>query len=74
MRLIKTFILHLYTDTERREQFCGDLQALAGRKAFTFKKNSELLALLQRLANEEIEDLPMIISQDETDPDLNQNA
>lgn len=70
MRLIKTFILRLYTDPELREQVCGDLQVLAGRKTFPFKNNVELLNLIQKLANEEARDLPMKVSQDENEPDL----
>ena len=37
-----------------REKTCGDLQALLGRKAFPLKSHSELLILLQNLANEEV--------------------
>lgn len=70
MRRIKTFILRLYTDPELREQICGDLQALPGRKALPFKNNAELLNLIHQLANEEAKELPMIASQDENEPDL----
>jgi hypothetical protein len=68
MRLIKTFILRLYTDPELRDQICGNLQALPGRKTFPFKNNAELLNLLHRLATEEAKDLPLRISQDENEP------
>jgi hypothetical protein len=70
MRLIKTFILRLYVDLEMREQICGDLQALPGRKTFPFKNNVELLNRLNQLANEESKELPMIASQDENEPNL----
>jgi hypothetical protein len=59
MRLIKTFILRLYTDPEQPEQFCGSLQGLARRKTFSFKSSAELLDLLHQLANEEVKDLPL---------------
>ena len=72
MRQIKTFILHLYTDLELREKTCGNLQALPGRKTLPFKNNTELLILLQHLANEEAKDLPMESSQNEKKPNLNQ--
>jgi len=70
MRLIKTFILRLYMDPELRDQTCGDLQALPGRKTFSFKNNAELLNLIHQLASEEVKELPMKASQDETEPDL----
>ena len=70
MRIIKTFILRLYTDLELREKTCGDLQALPGRKTFSFKNNTELLNLLHHLTNEEANDLPARISQDENEPNL----
>lgn len=70
MRLIKTFILRLYTDSELREKNCGDLQALPGRKTFSFKNNVELLNLLHHLTNKETKELPMIASQAENEPDL----
>jgi len=70
MRLIKTFILRLYTDPEQREQICGDLRALPGHKTFPFKNNSDLLTLLHRLVNKEVKDLPMTAAQDEKDSDL----
>jgi hypothetical protein len=67
MRLIKTFILRLYMDSELRDQTCGDLQALPGRKTFPFKNNAELLNLIHQLANEEAKDSPMRISQGENE-------
>lgn len=70
MRLIKTFILRFYVDLEIREQTCGDLQALPGRKTFPFKNNKELLNLIRQLSNEEAKDLPDTAAQNENDPDL----
>ena len=70
MRLIKIFILRLYTDPELREKTCGDLQALPGRKTFPFKNQTDLLNLLQRLANEEAKELILSASQDEDPTDL----
>jgi len=37
MRLTKTFILRFYTDTDQREQFCGEIQALPGKKFFPLR-------------------------------------
>ena len=70
MRLIKTFFLRLYIDAELREQICGDLRVLPGKKTFPFKNNSELLNLLYRLVNEEVKNLPVTASPDEQDVDL----
>lgn len=70
MRLIKTFILRLYTDPEQREQICGDLRALPGKNTFPFKNKSEFLNLLYRLVNEEVKNLPVTASPDEQDVDL----
>ena len=69
MRLIKTFILRLYVDLEMKEQICGDLQALPGRKTFPFKNNVELLNLIRQLSNEEAKNLPDTTAQNENDPD-----
>ena len=69
MRLIKTFILRFYVDLEIREQTCGDLQALPGRKTFPFKNNKELLNLIRQLSKEEAKDLPDTTAQNENDPD-----
>lgn len=70
MRLIKTFILRLYTDSELQETTCGDLQALPGHKTFPFKNNVELLNRLHQLANEESKELPMNTLQNENEPNL----
>jgi hypothetical protein len=51
MRLTKTFILRFYTDTDQREQFCGEIQALPGKKFFPFKNITELLTLLNKLVS-----------------------
>jgi hypothetical protein len=68
MRLIKKFILRLYTDLELREQICGDLQLLPGRKTFPFKNKVELVDILVQLANEEVKDNPLDISPGENEP------
>ena len=47
MRFIKTFVLHLYIDSEADDLLCGDLKALADKKVHYFKCVSELAALLQ---------------------------
>jgi len=51
MRLIKTFVLRFYTDTDHREQFCGEIQALPGKKSLPFKNITELLTHLNRLVS-----------------------
>ena len=70
MRLIKTFILHLYLDLELREQICGDLRMLPERKALPFRNNMELLNLLKQLSNEEAKDLPMDEPKNKNNPPL----
>ncbi len=47
MRFIKTFVLHLYIDSEADGRLCGDLKALSDKKMHFFKSLSELAALLQ---------------------------
>jgi hypothetical protein len=65
MRLIKTFILRLYTDLELPEQFCGNLQGLSRRKALPFKNSEELIDIVRRLAKEEVKDSRVNRSQTE---------
>lgn len=69
MRIIKTFFLRLYIDADMREQICGDLRVLPGKKTVPFKNNSELLNLLYRLVNEEVKNLPVTASPDKQDLD-----
>lgn len=45
MRFMKTFVLHLYVDSDEPERLCGDLQALPNRKARPFKNQAELMDL-----------------------------
>ena len=70
MRFLKTFVLHIYVDTELRHQICGDLQVLPKRKTFPFKNDSELLILVHRLANKKPEDSPLRYVQDKNDQNL----
>lgn len=63
MRIIKTFILRLYTDLELPDQFCGSLQSLTERKTISFKNSAELLDLLHHLANEKAKALSLNVSQ-----------
>lgn len=70
MRSFKTFILHFYTDTESRNQICGELRALPRRKKYSFKNGSELLLLVHRLVNEESDEVPFKEALDENDSDL----
>ena len=52
MRALKTFILRLYTDTDLQNQFCGDIQTLQKSNPYPFKNKTELLHLIQNLADE----------------------
>lgn len=65
MRFIKTFILRLYIDTDRREQICGDLQALPNSKSFPFKSEIDLNLLLQQFTDEQVVDSSSRNSQGE---------
>jgi hypothetical protein len=67
MRLIKTFLLRLYTDPGQGEKICGDLRILPGRKSLPFKNHSELIILLQRYSNEEVKNIPEIVPEDAND-------
>ncbi len=64
MRLIRTFILRLYTDPEMREKICGDVQALPGRKSYLFKNYTELLDRLHQLTNKDNREMPIRDSED----------
>ena len=55
MRLIKTFVLHLYVDTEASERLCGDLQAMPDRKSLAFKNQAELITRLQQSIRQALE-------------------
>ena len=54
MRLIKTFILRLYIDSEAPERLCGDVQALPKLETFPYKNEDWLIVLLHRLASQEV--------------------
>jgi hypothetical protein len=47
MRLVKTFVLHVYVDSDDPERLCGELQRLPDRKNYPFKTYAELLGLLR---------------------------
>jgi hypothetical protein len=64
------FILRLYKDLENRDQICGDLQALPGRKTSPFKNKEELLDLVMHLANKGSEGLPLHEAHDENGPNF----
>ena len=66
MRFIKSFMLHLYVDSEDPERQCGDLQAVSDRKSQLFKNQSELINLLQesiRLSFDELQTRPNHMNQ-----------
>ncbi len=50
MRAIKTFVLHLYLDTEAPERVCGDVRPLEDPESYPFKNPIEFETLLRRLA------------------------
>ncbi len=46
MRFIKSFVLHLYVDSEEPERICGDLLVVLDRKSRPFKNQAELSELI----------------------------
>jgi hypothetical protein len=48
MRLIKTYLLHLYTDTERPERICGDIRPLDEDRSYSFKNIDDLVIRLRQ--------------------------
>jgi hypothetical protein len=49
MRFIKTFILHLYVDSDAPERLCGDIRPLDEAESYPFKNQIEFEQLLRRL-------------------------
>ena len=49
MRWKRSFLLHLYVDTEEPKDLLGDLQAIPGRQLHFFKSETGLIDLLIRL-------------------------
>ncbi len=60
MRLVKTFILHLYVDTNVLERLCGDVRSLEEKESTSFKDKYELERLLHRCITKS---LPPPVSQ-----------
>jgi hypothetical protein len=52
MRLIKTYLLRLYTDTEATERICGDIRPVEEKHTYPFKNTNDFLILLRRLVGE----------------------
>lgn len=50
MRLIKTYLLRLYADTDVSERICGDIRFLDGKRSYSFKNLDEFTALMRQLA------------------------
>lgn len=46
MRLIKTYLLRLYADTDASERICGNLQPLDEKQSYSFKNLTELTVLM----------------------------
>jgi hypothetical protein len=53
MRFIKTFILHLYLDSDHPNLLCGNLQSLPDRNPLAFKNKTDLLGLLEQCVTSE---------------------
>jgi hypothetical protein len=49
MRLIKTFILHLYFDADAPERLCGSIRLLEDSEDHPFKNQIEFEEVLHRL-------------------------
>jgi hypothetical protein len=52
MRLIKTYRLRIYADTDTSERICGDVHPLDEKRSYPFKNADELTVLLRKLAGE----------------------
>lgn len=46
MRLIKTYLLRLYADTDASERICGDVQPLDEKRSYSFKNLTEFTVLM----------------------------
>lgn len=49
MRLIKTYLLHLYADSDASERICGDVQSLDEKRRYSFKNLDEFSMLMRQL-------------------------
>ena len=49
MRLLKTFIVHIYFDTNQPERLCGNVRPLEDQECHPFKSQTELVAVLHQL-------------------------
>ncbi len=52
MRVKKSFLVHLYADSEAPLRLCGDLEAIRDRTVYRFKSPAELLEILFRFTSE----------------------
>lgn len=50
MRLIKTYLLRLYADTDALERICGDLRPIDAKRSYSFKNLDEFTVLISQLA------------------------
>ena len=50
MRLIKTYLLRLYADTDASERICGDVRPLDEKRSYSFKNLDEFTVLMRQLA------------------------
>ena len=49
MRLIKTYLLRLYADTDASERICGDIRPFDEKQSYSFKNLDEFTALMRQL-------------------------
>jgi hypothetical protein len=50
MRLIKTYLLRLYADTDASERICGDVRPLDEKRSYSFKNLNDFIVLMRQLA------------------------
>jgi hypothetical protein len=49
MRIVKSFILRLYIDSDVPDLMCGDVQIPSSQEVFSFKNEVALIKLLHQL-------------------------
>jgi hypothetical protein len=67
MRLIKTYLLRLYTDTDAVERICGDIRPLDEDQSYPFKNIDDLLARLHQWVLKPSPDKPLKDSDEPKD-------
>jgi hypothetical protein len=67
MRLIKTYLLRLYTDTDAAARICGDIRPLDKDQSYSFKNFEELVFRLRQWMSEPAPTTPPKDSGDRKD-------